>query len=73
MKKRKLKSEGPETRDKASGQNDINQDELLDLDNLLDVQGGVDDDDKSVACGLGCFSGSTFQQQGQSNDGNKNK
>ncbi len=73
MKKRKFQSEKPETPEKVSGQSAINQDELLDLDSLLDVQGGVDDKDRSAACGLGCFGGSTFQQQGQTNDGNKSK
>lgn len=37
------------------------QEEILNLDELFDVQGGIDDkqQDQLGGCGLGCFTGST--------------
>ncbi|MEG0454844.1 MAG: hypothetical protein RR559_05795 [Bacteroides sp.] len=38
------------------------EDESLNLDELLDVQGGIEDDQKNQGCGLGCFTGAMTQQ-----------
>lgn len=38
------------------------EDERLNLDELLDVQGGIEDNQNSVGCGLGCFTGAMAQQ-----------
>lgn len=68
MKKKKMNSEESK---KESGENGINQEDLLDLDNLLDVQGGKEDDNKNVSCGLGCFTGATLRQQTESQNESK--
>lgn len=35
----------------------------LNIEELTDIQGGIEDDDKTIAptCGLGCFQGSVYQ------------
>lgn len=38
------------------------EDERLNLDELLDVQGGIEDNQNSMGCGLGCFTGAMTQQ-----------
>lgn len=38
------------------------EDERLNLDELLDVQGGIEDSQKNIGCGLGCFSGAMVIQ-----------
>lgn len=38
------------------------EDERLNLDELLDVQGGIEDNQNSVGCGLGCFTGAMAHQ-----------
>ena len=44
------------------------EDERLNLDELLDVQGGIEDNQNSVGCGLGCFSGAMTQQNPTNRD-----
>lgn len=34
--------------------------ELLNLDELLEVQGGIDSDEDTSNCGLGCFLGGVY-------------
>lgn len=35
----------------------MEEDEKLNLDELLDIQGGIEDNQSSQNCGLGCFTG----------------
>lgn len=37
------------------------EDEVLDLKELMDVQGGIDKDDKHKVCDLGCYNGGTVE------------
>lgn len=55
-------------------QNGIGQEDMLDLNSLLDVQGGQNENDRDViSCGLGCFSGAVHQQDqpSQHDDGER--
>lgn len=40
----------------------LEEDEKLNLDELLDVQGGIEDNQSSQSCGLGCFTGAMANQ-----------
>lgn len=44
------------------------EDERLNLDELLDVQGGIEDNQNSVGCGLGCFTGAMSLQNPTNRD-----
>lgn len=68
MKKKMFNSEKKRTPKEQLGKKGFQQEELLDLDSLLDVQGGKEDDDKVKPCGLGCFSGSILRPKEQEND-----
>ena len=52
------------TKNSAKGDNqdeNYSQEELLNMDELFDLQGGIDDK-QLESCGLGCFSGATFNE-----------
>lgn len=59
MEKKKNDAKKLENFKKEINRND--PDEELDLDNLLDVQGGQEDK-ASAGCGLGCYTGGVYQQ-----------
>lgn len=46
------------------------EDEVLDLKELLDVQGGIDKDDRHKVCDLGCYNGGTIIIDPQGTEGN---
>lgn len=61
-----MKNENPDKRDirlqqGAANDENISQEEVLNMDELFDLQGGVDDQLKGN-CGLGCFTGATMHQ-----------
>lgn len=46
---------------RAGKDDDISQEELLNMDELFDLQGGIDENLKGT-CGLGCFTGAVFNE-----------
>lgn len=57
MKKNQFKEELPE----AVGKKATDPvEEFLNLDELLEIQGGIDNDEDLVNCGLGCFLGGIY-------------
>lgn len=37
------------------------REEVLDLAQLMDVQGGIDQDEEKIECGLGCYNNGTIE------------
>lgn len=66
MKKKKWFAAKPEKPEQASVSGEgISKEETLDIDNLLEVQGGIEDEkDVKENCGLGCFSGAVLTKGG---------
>lgn len=44
------------------------EDEMLDLKELMDVQGGIEKDDRNKVCDLGCYNGGTIEGDSDSCD-----
>lgn len=68
----KTRKNNPERSDNqlqdGTSQERASQEEILNLDELFDVQGGIDDKLQG-GCGLGCFTGSTMHSNpGQSSE-----
>lgn len=58
MKRKKNKFLNPDESSNEISQNEnYESDELLDLDELLSVEGGIEDDKGLKPCGLGCYTG----------------
>lgn len=57
MKKNLFKEELPET---AGNKTTDPAEEFLDLDELLEIQGGIDKEEERANCGLGCFLGGIY-------------
>ncbi|WP_455643458.1 hypothetical protein [Parabacteroides sp.] len=57
MKKNQFKEELPEAVSKKATDP---VEEFLNLDELLEIQGGIDNDEDLVNCGLGCFLGGIY-------------
>lgn len=60
-----MRNKDSEKRDNAGQQaaetENISQEELLNMDELFDVQGGVEDKQQG-SCGLGCFTGAIMHE-----------
>ena len=57
MKKNRFKEEQPEKADDKAADP---EEEFLGLDDLLEIQGGIDNDEDLANCGLGCFLGGVY-------------
>ena len=59
--KTKNSAKGVNQRQGIPQDENYSQEELLNMDELFDLQGGIDDKQLG-SCGLGCFSGATFNE-----------
>ncbi|MCD7901334.1 MAG: hypothetical protein LUH22_16150 [Bacteroides sp.] len=73
MKKKKMNVERMKNVKLENSAEEINQEDILDLDSLLDIQGGTEDHDSDTDtdtdCGLGCFTGGVFRKGIITNEG----